>query len=207
MSKSANKRNDNTVLKERLEIFYKCRDLEITNLWQRSVFLGAFLLLCFTGYGYILFSYEKCCYDIDVNMCGALLSIVGQVMSVIWILMGKGSKRWYEVYEKVICDIEHHAKLEIPENYRMGEYCDISKTCESIFSLSAGKFSPSKLNICIGHVSLYIWGMIFCMHVGNMLREHFACLGRCSFVIAIFFAFMVASILVIALKKSSQSSC
>lgn len=41
-------------LKYTLERLYKCRDLEITNLWQRSVFLSVFLLLCFSGYGYLV---------------------------------------------------------------------------------------------------------------------------------------------------------
>ncbi len=41
-------------LKYTLERLYKCRDLEITNLWQRSVFLSVFMLLCFSGYGYLI---------------------------------------------------------------------------------------------------------------------------------------------------------
>jgi bacitracin transport system permease protein len=41
-------------LKYTLERLYKCRDLEITNLWQRSVFLSVFMFLCFSGYGYLV---------------------------------------------------------------------------------------------------------------------------------------------------------
>ena len=32
--------------------YWHCRDFEIQNLWQRSIFLGTFLILCFTGYGF-----------------------------------------------------------------------------------------------------------------------------------------------------------
>lgn len=41
-------------LKDVLDRLYKCRDLEISNLWQRSIFLSVFMVLCFSGYGYLL---------------------------------------------------------------------------------------------------------------------------------------------------------
>ena len=31
--------------------YWHCRDFEITHLWQRSVFLTAFIVLCFSAYG------------------------------------------------------------------------------------------------------------------------------------------------------------
>ncbi len=33
---------------------WRCQDFELSHLWQRSVFLTAFLVMCFTGYGAIL---------------------------------------------------------------------------------------------------------------------------------------------------------
>lgn len=43
-------------LRRTLDRMYSCRDLEISNLWQRSIFLGTFLVLCFTGYGVLIHS-------------------------------------------------------------------------------------------------------------------------------------------------------
>ncbi|WP_300232445.1 hypothetical protein [uncultured Alistipes sp.] len=38
-------------IKEIHETLWRCRDFELSHLWQRSIFLSAFLILCFTGYG------------------------------------------------------------------------------------------------------------------------------------------------------------
>ena len=42
----------NLSIKELYAQYWHCRDFEIQNLWQRSIFLGTFLILCFTGYGF-----------------------------------------------------------------------------------------------------------------------------------------------------------
>lgn len=47
-------------IKEIHETLWRCRDFELSHLWQRSIFLSAFLILCFTGYGGVLVSmFEK----------------------------------------------------------------------------------------------------------------------------------------------------
>lgn len=48
---TSNRPSGELVLRDLYEQYWRCRDFEIKNLWQRSVFLGAFLILCFTGYG------------------------------------------------------------------------------------------------------------------------------------------------------------
>ena len=85
---------------------WRCRDFELSHLWQRSIFLTAFLVMCFTGYGSLLL--KICEYVTDDNkyipfcilsiacLCVAFLGII---LSALWIMMGKGSKAWYEKYE------------------------------------------------------------------------------------------------------------
>ena len=46
-------------LRRTLDRMYCCRDLELSNLWQHSVFLGTFLVLCFIGYGVLVHSMLK----------------------------------------------------------------------------------------------------------------------------------------------------
>ena len=47
--------NQNQVsLKELREEFYKIRKFEIQNLWQRSIFLAAFIAILLTGYGHLI---------------------------------------------------------------------------------------------------------------------------------------------------------
>ena len=207
-------------LRERLKTFYKCRDLEIQNLWQRSIFLGAFLLLCFTGYGYMIFSCVSKeiikifpfvnlsdSTSVTLNCLGIALALIGQVMSIIWILMAKGSKRWYEVYENLICKLEKSKELDMPEGYRMGDYCDKQPTDERIWKPQAGKYSPSKLNICIGYVSSLVWMVVFCVHGGSLLGAWKNCLGSFSYLFAFFAEFFITIIIVIVLEKASESEC
>ena len=146
--------------------FYRCRDIELGHLWQRSVFLGAFLLLCFTGYGYIFSKYCDATKNVTILHCaGFFVSIIGIVLGVIWIYMGKASKRWFEVYEHVIWDLEKDADLNIPEHYQMGNYPRQEEFDNSCLSFKAGKYSPSKLNILIGVLSLFIWLVTAAFHL------------------------------------------
>jgi len=157
-------------LKEIQDRFYKCRDFEISNLWQRSIFLTAFLLLCFSGYGiiikYILENLKE--VDLFYHEIAAFISIVGIVFSILWIMMGKASKAWYEFYEHQICIIESEEELGIKESYRMGNGTydiDDNKIDGNIFTNSAGIYSPSKININIGRICMIIWVVIFLIHI------------------------------------------
>ncbi|RAJ79293.1 hypothetical protein CLV59_106354 [Chitinophaga dinghuensis] len=156
-------------LKYTLERLYKCRDLEISNLWQRSVFLSVFLILCFTAYGYLALEILKMSEQKLVFHLVCLgLTAVGAIFSVIWILMGKASKAWYEVYETAITKFEHsHFKiLGLPKKNIMGnmEFPADQKN-NSIFKTSGGAYSPSKINIGIGVVSLFLWMILGAIHL------------------------------------------
>lgn len=169
--------NDETLsLKELRETFYHCRDFEITNLWQRSVFLFGFILACFTGYGTILISlmtsgFQNITDPWLAHLIECAISLIGIVFAQVWIMMSKGSKIWYEIYERVIGEIENKngkstKYVNIPKEYIMGNY---SKQYEDyidddLASLKGGKYSPSKLNISIGHVLLSIWKICFFCH-------------------------------------------
>lgn len=153
-------------LKEIRDTFYHLRDFEISNLWQRSLFLSAFLVLLFTVYGNIVYGIFKGDYTNELVLseicCG--LALTGFMFSLIWIMMGKGSKAWYEIYESRICEIEKEGDLGIPEKYRMGASTSQWGLDENIFTNKAGKYSPSKLNIMIGRVLAIIWFIILVIH-------------------------------------------
>lgn len=153
-------------LKEIRDTFYHLRDFEISNLWQRSLFLSAFLVLLFTIYGNLVSNMFKGDYEnrlvLSEICCG--LALAGFVFSLIWIMMGKGSKAWYEIYERRICEIEEEDDLGIPEKYRMGASTSPREFDGNIFTNKAGKYSPSKLNIVIGRVLAIIWFIILVIH-------------------------------------------
>lgn len=160
------KRNRKVSLKEIRDTFYHLRDFEISNLWQRSLFLSAFLVLLFTIYGNIVPGIFKddCANKLVLSEICCGLALAGFVFSLIWIMMGKGSKAWYEIYERKICKIEKEVSLGIPKKYRMGAKTSPEEVDNNIFTNKAGNYSPSKLNIMIGRVLAIIWFLIFGVH-------------------------------------------
>lgn len=157
-------------LSEVLSRLYKCRDLEITNLWQRSIFLSVFLILCFTGYGILVIEMIDC-QNISswftLNSLCIILAFIGSIISVIWIYMAKGSKAWYEVYEAAISKFEndYYEEIGIPENNVMGEMgVPIDKLNNKLLSMKAGAYSPSKINILLGQICFLGWILIGVIH-------------------------------------------
>lgn len=163
-------------LKDILDRLYRCRDLEISNLWQRSIFLSVFIVLCFTGYGYLLLQIicsttKQCCTDENqiyyLNIAVIVLGCVSCIFSILWICMAKSSKAWYEVYETAISNFESNYSdiLKIPKDNIMGEmglYWDKMSSC--LYSAKAGAYSPSKINIAIGQVCFSIWLFVIAIH-------------------------------------------
>ena len=185
--------------------FYECRDFEINNLWQKSILLTTFFVLEFSVYGNIVSKL------LDVNsgavqiiifqeIC-SVLSIVGVVFSFIWIMMAKGSKAWYELYETAICTIEQDKRIKIPRQYVMGEVYGEQPIDSNVFSNKAGSYSPSKLNIVVGRVFLIIWTAIFAIHTIFEILWIKSCFekGRypcwhCCIIVVLLFTFMIVYI-------------
>ena len=159
---STDKHEDKAVSqKDIYESLWRCRDFEISHLWQRSVFLTAFLVLFITGYGTLV---PKLLDKGEFNenmfyMCTFVLCLIS-VFSMLWIMMAKGSKAWYEKYELAIYEIERNSKYIDPEVKDMDDdkvmHGSLPPTAHSecLLSTSGGSFSPSRINILIGHVFL-----------------------------------------------------
>jgi hypothetical protein len=158
--------NNKVTLKEIRETYYSLRNFEISNLWQRSVFLSAILVLFYSGYGYLVSKFldEEVKKPLLLHELCCAIALLAIVFSIIWIMMAKGSKAWYEVYEKKICDIEEQSELNIPEEFRMGAPCIPWSLDESLISHNGGRYSASKLNILIGQTLLINWLSILFTH-------------------------------------------
>ncbi|MDR0907061.1 MAG: hypothetical protein LBM63_00395 [Rikenellaceae bacterium] len=168
-----NDRIDN--LQKTLDRLYKCRDLEISNLWQRSIFLGAFLLLCFTAYGMLFGKNINNLSSLVFQLGATALSIIGYILSLIWIMMAKSSKAWVQVYETKIGRFETDFKrvLDIPNYCVMnGENLDPKDIDMYIIcSRNAGAFSPSKINILLGQIFITIWVLLFIGHNAHFIKN------------------------------------
>lgn len=192
--------NTNTyiTLKDVRDTYYHCRDFELQHLWQRSIFLSAFLVLCFTGYGAILKTILCSEYtnSIFFHEIASGLAIIGIVFSLIWIMMSKGSKAWYEVYEEAITEIEQNSELKIPEEMIMGNFTEINDIDSNILTSKAGKYSPSKLNIVIGRVLFFIWSIIFLIHFIFVITL-VPCQNRCIHICILIFMSIILTIIVL----------
>lgn len=92
----------------------------------------------------------------------ALLAIV---FSIIWIMMAKGSKAWYEVYERKICNIEKEENLKIPPKYQMKTNdCTPWNLDANLITTKSGRYSVSRINILIGIILMITWTMILITH-------------------------------------------
>ena len=157
---------------------WRCRDFELSHLWQRSVFLTAFLVLAYTGYGFCVFaqvgldpSMPDGIYTTIVVM-GLFILYVGMLLSQLWIMMGKASKAWYERYEQAIYNLEHDNQFTMTlvtetmsEKKMMHGDLPLPSPCDrNLFSTNAGAFSPSRINIFIGQFSWFLLFVTYIVH-------------------------------------------
>ena len=176
--------NSKITTKDIRDSLWRCRDFELSHLWQRSIFLTTILLLCFTGYGVVTMKlFDNIEYVVGpsaytLNNIALVLCLVNIVFSCLWIMMAKGSKAWYERYEHAIdafeCDEKYVDsivnKTGINESgiggfqyQNLMEY-EAHDIDDRIKSCNAGAYSPSKINIAIGQISFVIWCITFIIH-------------------------------------------
>lgn len=164
-------------------LLWKCRDFELKHLWQRSIFLTAFIVLCFTGYGSLLLKMFEIHNYISntfllINFLAICVSFVGCIISILWIMMSKASKSWYEHYENAIFAFTNSEEYkdffesglfglnaEDIEGYKEPNFND------SIFSTKAGAYSVSKINIALGQLLLLIWFLLLLFHSLVMVHK------------------------------------
>lgn len=223
--KRSKKYDNRLTLRDLYDQYWHCRDFEINNLWQRSIFLGTFLALCYTGYGVFfgkaffddkgklaLFTDFQNCATIPLicdpialsHLIAVAIACVGAILSLLWIYMAKSSKAWQEVYEAAIAAIDMQPGFmpekvvlnPLKENVggfhmeRLTKYgCNGEKEFSDCFlSPNGGGFSPSKINICLGQVSLVIWIIIGLIHILGIAN---------NFIYFLFMGIVVAIILIV----------
>lgn len=183
---NSDKNNEDTISPaEMYRILWEGRNTEISNLWQRSILLGTFLVLLWTASGWLFVRYldlfqrgniiSNRLYLRELSIGAFVLSSFGAVMSILWIYMTKASKAWMEYSEGQINDAqkeEFKDKLfspcfpdDFPKHGTTGaEYIRKCKWNKCILSTKGGPFSPSKINIMVGIISLFYfifyWGWV-----------------------------------------------
>lgn len=113
------------------------------------------------------------------------LTYLGIIFSMMWIMMAKGSKYWFEKYELGINKILENKKFEdedkefnsgiadddIPHHGKLPEPKD-DDVCDYILSPLAGRYSGSKINITIGIVALLFWCCLNILHIHDVVPNY-----------------------------------
>lgn len=197
---------------------WQSRDFELSHFWQRSVFLTAFIVLGFTTYGVFQgFAWDKLLNDellnnnkitnfnqlfyllqdnplfIPYNMISIFLCFIVLVLSILWIMMAKGSKNVYEVQEcalkKTKNKILKKAYVELKNNCK--------KTNSCICSSKGYRYSVSRINVFLGIFSVIIFTFLTLIHLILLLQN-------CIFILFIFMVFIVLYYLIYCLKGSDK---
>ena len=172
-------------VKDLYKEFWACRNFEIDHLWQRSIFLAVFLLAIAAGYGTFVNDHLK---DISLSPeatkelsplifhgISLALCLLGIVFSQLWIMMAKGSKRWYECYEAAISsfydnihyNLFNQETKNLIEKDKISYFGNLKKRDinDSLLSAKGGNFSVSKVNIFIGQITGFVWIVLAIVHV------------------------------------------
>ena len=117
MSNENNERGDKPNAMDVYEFLWRGRDFELSHLWQRSIFIAVSLLGIASIYS-IYFkdifleqfktdnpSIEKCYQVCIFGVVPIVITTIGIIFSELWIMMAKGSKMWYEIYEDSISKV------------------------------------------------------------------------------------------------------
>ena len=210
---------------EKYKILCQAYADEIKNLWQRSIFLGAFMTLAWGGYGALQVKFidkwleikNLTCTTFNFNPYHCLsfgLCAVIIVLSLLWIAMAKGSKFVQEAHESCIDKfIKKNKDLkELFCNLNEYEYLNSNKICgyrqrnpklSGIFGIfSAFRYSPSKINIALGWLSLIASFILLNIHI--LLVATFS--SKILF-ITLFCACVIALFIRLTLKGGCRNLC
>ena len=150
-----------------------CRDMEIELVWKRAVFMTAFLIACFAGYGGLIVAglsrnFTNTAFYF-VIASGCFIATVGFAVSVLWIMMCKGSKAWYEHYEQAIAAYAKSVFANdyvdwFSHNWKNISGIERDKISNCLCSPAGGCFSVSKISIAIGILSAVTWIVVIVAH-------------------------------------------
>ena len=177
--------NTKLSLKDIYGSYWHCLDFEVSHLWQRSIFLTTFLVLCFTAYGMLVQNMLEglknseteisISYWLVTNMAAIAIGVIGTCFSCFWIMMIKSSKAWYEFYRKAIEVFErnlvHRNAADagftgINSFNPLGLHgYDIPPHDKKLSTGKPGTFSLAGINWAIGWLALKIWQVLICVHI------------------------------------------
>ena len=176
------------------------------------MFLGTLLALCFTGYGVLLFSMITAKKEVlfNYNLLCFAICFISIIFSILWIYMFKGSKAHYELYERAITKFEKKP-MKIKKRFVMGRLKRKNIPIDqNLFSTNGGNFSPSRINILIGQISLILWIFAIMCHLfeimGCSLSKCIIQNEKCNSIILVILAIILFLYIFFVINKNAKSS-
>lgn len=157
---------------------WDCRKLEIELVWKRAAFISAFVISCFTAYGFVLSEIlSEGIGKIAIhNFLAMAIAAFGFLLASLWVAMAKGSKAWQEVYEQALiawgqtyckCGITNWEKIVAGKWWLIPDYKNRERNW---WGMCGGNFSVSAINILLGFVFATVWGTMIGVHVFLQVR-------------------------------------
>lgn len=107
------------------------------------------------------------------NLISIFLCCVNAVLSILWIMMTKGSKNAYEVYENALESNDIHYGLK-KAYIKLDSNKSATNSC--ILSTKAYRYSVSQINIFLGIFSLCIFSFLCIVHL-VFIFCHYKCVA------------------------------
>ena len=169
-------------LKAVFDVALQTRNLEISLLWQRSLFFWGFISAAFVAYAAVL-SRSQPDYIVAVA-----ISCFGALCSLTWTLANRGSKYWQQSWEAKLAEAESRAlKSDLfsavyrPDRMKLRVWGQWS---------TKWHFSVSRLAIALSDLTFLVWILLTARVMpGPKWAEH---LDNFAFLIIPFFAILYA---------------
>lgn len=155
--------------KHALDTAHRIREFEIQMYWKRALYFWGFQVVLFATVGNIVSG-----LSITTNAfqyIGLLmLSILGLVLSIFWLLMTKGAKFWHDNWERHVDLLEDNVVGSLYKTYPIYQ----SKPNPTL-----GPFSVSKINEHIIRVFILFWVLFSIFSIYMSLGR--TCENECSY--------------------------
>ncbi len=138
---------------EALKVALDVRKFEIELYWKRATYFWAFIAATFVGYTTVLGSKEK-------EFLEFILSSLGFILSLAWVLANRGSKQWQENWEH---HVDHLEDEFIGPLYKTTLPRRLPTTFigwVDFLLVGPSKHSVSKINQMISLYVLVVWGVL-----------------------------------------------
>ena len=154
MTKMCNDLTDDRKAEIAFNTAVEARKLELQLFWKRSLFFWGFIAVTFAAYGKL---HE------DSSNLSVIAACFGLVCSVAWSLSNRGSKFWYESWEKNVTDIEKRVTGKImfagPRPVDSGTKAGWRGGTRFSVSKLAIALSDYTVVICLFLIGLEVYGM------------------------------------------------